>query len=165
MGLKKLKKLGLIGLLTLGIVNSTEPQANYEIRYMPNVVNTMIHLYEGRTRELPICLFGTRQGNRFTVNELRIPRIYTSDGLSSTFEPTDCHRNGYLGIAHTHINNPLSVPDSVRCNPSEVDIRRFINDNAQIESIICYIDFPDRINIHTIFKELIPDSIQSIYRQ
>lgn len=133
-----MKKLVLLALLGC----SAQPPT--KVHYMPNVLNNLINIYDNRSREMPICLLGNKKGDTYIIDDIKIPVIYSANNVSTSFSPEICQNKKYLGMIHNH---------SDYCQPSEVDINRFIHDKkAKIETIVCEVAYPDGIRLSTTRK-------------
>ena len=109
----KIRTLGIIGLLVFipGSNNSLNHKeekpltlSDFNINYTQRVINKLISLYGRRIKELPICQLGVRRGNNFYVNNIRIPRRYTSTDTTTIYNGEDCNSHSYLGMIHNHTN-------------------------------------------------------------
>lgn len=142
---KKLSNLTTILFSTFFLSCQSTPVQINRVQYTPRIVNTLMNIYDGRVRELPVCLLGKVNKNTYVVDDIKIPEILTADETSTSFNPKDCQDNKkYLGIMHNH---------SDYCYPSMIDLNRFISDKkAKIESIVCGVVYPDSVNIMTVIK-------------
>lgn len=159
-------KRGLIGLLFFGLGGCSTPNINRVslgpfVSYSRKVTNSLIHIYEGKVFEMPVCLVGSREGDFYRISDIEIPFIYTvgkSEALYSECGEGTGKVNDYVGMVHRHLNN--------NCVPSEIDMKRFfMEEQAKIEAIICEMNFPYTIRIETYIKENLPEHILDYYRE
>lgn len=174
MKLSKLLLLGAIGCASLPQNQSSsyltieaQSDSTHRIIYKPEVINKLIFLYHDRRIELPLCQLGNKKDNTYFIEDIRVPTILTSDSVSANYRGKDCTgEKKYLGLIHNHIKLDDTMPDEVRCQPGTTDLKRFINEKeSYIESIVCEVNYPDKIRISGFFKDLLPQDIRESYKE
>jgi len=167
------KIIGLIALLSMGNTNcslnikkETPTIDNVNSTYTPEVINQLVNIYDSRLNELPICIFGEDNNHKYIVNEIQLPIIINTSQTSTRFNASNClRRNDYLGMIHNHTTNPYNLPDSLLCQPSNIDMYRFVivDEKAKIESVFCRGPVPNTSRIATVYKVLLPQDITDYF--
>ena len=165
--MKKTWLLGLIGLMSYGgysLGNAQEQQEpeKHQVFYAPKVTNTLISIYDKKTKGFPLCSLGYRKGNSYFIEDLKAPTIISYADPTTFYNREDCtNLSNYIGMIHNHTG------DTISCQPGHIDLRRFINDEkAQIEIIVCNADSDStQTNIRAWYKELLPQSLINLFKQ
>lgn len=98
------------------------------------VATNLSHLYASQSKEIPLCIFGEKEEDRYVVDEVRFPLINASTDSRTQFNGGRCRKHDdFLGYVHNHDH----FSDS-GCRPSVIDIRRLLLDeDSTLEVIAC----------------------------
>ena len=167
-GLASLLFLGLSGCATSNTINAEESffpfssSSGQNVVYSAKVINSFIHIFEGRINEIPLCLIGEEREKSYFVSDITVPYINSADSLTANYSQCSEGRwrvEGYLGLAHNH-----SL--SGNCLPSLIDMERFLEkekETAKIEVIVCGVNFPYGLEFSTYIKSNLPENFLDLY--
>ncbi|HUP90038.1 MAG TPA: hypothetical protein VM100_11825 [Longimicrobiales bacterium] len=121
--------------LKIGVETDVSGTANDVVVVAPEVVAGWEFLYRFITEtEFVLCLEGTRETDRITVDAFRLARMEATSVNSVRYQPCDSPR--YVGTAHNH--PPVDSSGRSLCYQSEPDRRSFGMDNrAAVDVVIC----------------------------
>jgi proteasome lid subunit RPN8/RPN11 len=104
--------------------DDTVVQINY------NVLNNAFFVYNGKTTELAMCLYGKELGRFLRIEETSIPPHSAVTEETASFDYSICkERDDFIGLMHNH-------PDGTQY-PSGIDIERFYREQrAEVEMVV-----------------------------
>jgi hypothetical protein len=124
---------------------STYSKGQTDVWVRSDIHETLGHMYNATSKEIPLCLHGTKSDSSIFVNRVSVPHITSSTdstakiGLTNepkgngVYNETCVRRGNFLGLVHNH--NVRSVG---QCPPSPSDWARFrASDRAHLEMIAC----------------------------
>ena len=130
--------------LTTGIIKikfvsapPIESQRNFKIEITRETIETFNTLYDEK-KENVYCLFGTRDGNIFTINSFQKPKqIVLQEKETIGFDLGSCDSTfGFVGTLHTH---PKNI-----CTASNTDWyfygQEVVNRSLQLHGIQCNVN-------------------------
>jgi hypothetical protein len=98
------------------------------------VAANLSHLYSSQDKEIPLCVFGQKEQDRYVVDQVRFPLINASSDSRTQFNGGRCRKHDdFLGYVHNH-----DYISHSGCHPSVIDIRRLLLDeDSELEVIAC----------------------------
>lgn len=127
-------------LASFGVDNFTETKGDTPVLMKKKVKQKLTEAYEGREKEKPFCLFGSRD----RINRISAPKVISSTDTMATWKTDRCEsKRDFLGYVHNHKKENY---------PSQRDEFRFVlNKDSKVE-IIAYQNSGE-VSFHSYFYE------------
>lgn len=109
------------------VENATKSDISLE----PVVANNLKQIYASTEKEIPFCLFGSKNfDGSYEIDRLGIPQIRSSNVGTTEFKMDPCKtRNDFLGMIHNH--------ERGTCYPSDTDLQMFSSSEIEIFMVYC----------------------------